>query len=117
MDLLINGIQYEVRKNTEGSQPQDGQTVSVHYMVSGNYEDLEDGPWLDSSYDREKEFTFILGAGEVIKGVEIAVKNMHVLELCWFRFSSEFAFGERGVPGIIPPNSDIYVALYLMSVQ
>lgn len=116
MEKTISGLEYEIRKQTSGAIPRNGQLVSVHYMVSLTFETLEDGPWLDSSYDRGNEFKFRVGQGEVIKGVDEGISLMKILELCWFSIPSELAFGKRGIPNLINPNTRIFVALYLMSI-
>lgn len=117
MEKTASGLMYEIRKKTTGLIPRSGQTVFVHYMVASSYENLEDGPWLDSTYDRGSEFRFQVGNGEVINGIDEAIRLIRVLELYWLIIPPDLAFGKRGVPGIIPPNTTLYVALYLMSVM
>jgi FKBP-type peptidyl-prolyl cis-trans isomerase len=53
---------FEVIKAGTGAVPPAGSKVSVHYTGT-----LTDGKMFDSSRTRGKEFTFTLGAGQVIK--------------------------------------------------
>jgi FKBP-type peptidyl-prolyl cis-trans isomerase len=47
--------------------PQQGDSVMVHYRGF-----LQDGSMFDSSYDRGQPLNFRLGAGQVIRGEELA---------------------------------------------
>jgi len=61
---ISNELQIETLESrvcTHKTQP--GDTISVHYNGT-----LLDGLMFDSSYARNDPFTFVLGAGRVIKG-------------------------------------------------
>jgi FK506-binding protein 1 len=79
-----------------------GAKVQMHYTGK-----LEDGKEFDSSHSRGRPIKFTLGSGQVIKGWDMTVSQMNVGEKAVLTIPSEYAYGERGVPGIIPPNQTL----------
>ena len=90
----------DIRVGT-GAEAKPGQGVSVHYV--GTLHD--NGNKFDSSRDRNKPFQFKLGAGMVFLGWDQGVAGMKVGGLCKLSIPAHLAYGDRGVPGAIPPNS------------
>lgn len=73
------------------STPQDGDTVSVHYV--GTH---DDGTEFDSSrQDGRTPLEFVVGAGSMIKGFEDAVRTMKVGEKKSVRLEAKDAYGEE----------------------
>ena len=68
-------------------------------MFSGT---LTNGKKFDSSKDRGKPFKFKIGKGQVIKGWDEGVAQMSVGERAKLTCSSDYAYGERGHPGVYP---------------
>nr|UWK01889.1 FK506 binding protein [Locusta migratoria manilensis] len=101
IDLLGNGkvIKSILRRGTGETAPI-GNEVTVHYRGT-----LLDGTEFDSSYSRKDPFTFTLGAGHVIKGWDVGVASMCKGEIAELLIQPDFAYGERGSPGSIPPNA------------
>ena len=85
-----------------GAAPKQGERVRVHYTGT-----LTNGKKFDSSRDRGQTFDFPLGMGRVIKGWDLAVAKMRVGDRCKVSIPYELAYGERGIPGTIPPKSDL----------
>ncbi|CAM9759584.1 unnamed protein product [Heterosigma akashiwo] len=90
--------------------PQPGQTVTVHYTGF-----LPDGSQFDSSRDRGKPFKFKLGADQVIPGLDEGVSQLSIGERAKVTIPAEAAYGERGFPGLIPPNSQLIFDLELIT--
>jgi len=67
---------------------QDGQTAKVHYKGS-----LDDGSVFDSSEGKEP-IAFEMGAGEVIPGFEVAVREMEVGETKTVQVPPAQGYGE-----------------------
>ncbi|HHC08411.1 MAG TPA: peptidylprolyl isomerase [Actinobacteria bacterium] len=68
----------------------DGDLVEVHYVGT-----LDDGTQFDSSRERGRPLSFVVGAGQVIPGFDEAVRGMRVGETVTVRIPPEEAYGER----------------------
>jgi FKBP-type peptidyl-prolyl cis-trans isomerase len=95
-----------------GDEAKTGKTVSVHYTGT-----LTDGSKFDSSLDRGRPFEFELGAGRVIKGWDQGVAGMKVGGKRKLTIPSELAYGARGFPPVIPPDSTLVFEIELLGVR
>ena len=107
----MSDLQMEDLKVGTGAEAAAGQTVTVHYVGT-----LTNGSKFDSSRDRGKGFSFKLGAGQVIKGWDQGVVGMKIGGLRKLTIPPALAYGERGFPGAIPPNSTLVFEVELLSV-
>ncbi|OQR67250.1 peptidyl-prolyl cis-trans isomerase FKBP4-like, partial [Tropilaelaps mercedesae] len=104
------GILKEILREGQGqATPGDSCTVYVHYHGT-----LTDGTVFDSSRERDTEFNFVLGMGQVIKAWDIGVASMKRGELCRLTCAPEYAYGENGSPPKIPPNSTLVFEVELL---
>ena len=99
-----------VTREGTGAQPTRGQKVSVHYVGT-----LTNGKKFDSSRDRGTPFQFTIGQG-VIAGWSLGVATMKEGEISTFTLAPEYAYGPRGFPGLIPPNSTLVFEIELIKV-
>lgn len=106
-----SGLEYRDIKVGDGATPNPRQLVSVHYTGT-----LTNGKKFDSSRDRNEPFTFPVGAGRVIKGWDEGVASMQVGGVRELRIPPSLAYGSRGVPGVIPPNSTLLFEVELLDV-
>src|SRR5665213_2266668 len=95
----------------KGPLPKKGDKVSVHYTGW-----LTDGAKFDSSVDRKKPFTFVLGQGQVIQGWDQGVATMQVGDKVKLTIPPELAYGASGYPGAIPPNATLIFEVELLSI-
>lgn len=90
--------------------PRPGNVVTVHYT---GY--LPNGNRFDSSRDRGKPFKFKLGAEQVIPGLDLGVAQLSIGERAKMTIPSSLAYGEKGFPGLIPPQSELTFDIELIS--
>jgi len=89
-----------------------GLKVKVHYTGW-----LLDGTQFDTSRDSNSPFEFSLGAREVIRGWDIGVQGMRVGGKRELIIPAELAYGKKGFPGAIPPNSTLKFEVELLSAR
>ena len=95
----------------DGAEAVNGKRVTVHYVGT-----LTDGKKFDASTDRGEPFSFRLGGGEVIRGWDQGVAGMRVGGKRKLTIPPELAYGARGFPPVIPPNSTLVFEVELLGV-
>ncbi|MDI9239983.1 FKBP-type peptidyl-prolyl cis-trans isomerase [Lysobacter sp. LF1] len=96
-----------------------GQDVVVHY-TGWNYDSRvpdKRGEKFDSSRDRNEPFTFLLGAGRVIRGWDEGVAGMRVGGKRILMIPPEYGYGREGAGGLIPPNGSLVFEVELLEVR
>jgi FKBP-type peptidyl-prolyl cis-trans isomerase len=109
------GIEYEAIQEGSGEKPTDGQKVSIHYTGWVNDNGVP-GIKIDSSRDRNLPVTFDLGRN-IMKGWDNVVREMKPGALYRMYIPSKMGYGNRGLPGIVPPNTDLIFDIELLKVS
>ncbi len=105
-----SGLQYEVIEAGSGAKPTAADTVEVHYRGT-----FIDGNEFDSSYKRGQTIEFPLRG--VIPGWTEGVQLMSIGAKYRFFIPFHLAYGERGMPGAIPPHSTLIFDVELVSIK
>ncbi|HCI05451.1 TPA: peptidylprolyl isomerase [Patescibacteria group bacterium] len=105
-------LKIEDLKLGEGKEAQNGKTVTVNYTGK-----LADGKKFDSSYDRNQPFSFILGTGQVIQGWEKGILGMKVGGERKLTIPPSMAYGQAGIPNVIPQNATLIFEVELLEVK
>ena len=107
---LQNGVQVKTIKVGTGAYPNATDTVSVHYRGT-----LANGTEFDSSYKRGEPTSFPLS--QVVPCWTTGIPKIKVGGKAQLTCPSNTAYGERGIPGLIPPNSVLRFEVELLSVD
>jgi peptidylprolyl isomerase len=105
-----SGLMYQVLKQASGMSPANGATVTVNYTGK-----LLDGTVFDSSIQRGTPATFQIG--QVIQGWNEALVSMKKGEKRLLVIPPELGYGERGYPGVIPPDSFLVFEVELIDFK
>ncbi|KAF9170811.1 FK506 binding protein proline rotamase rapamycin-binding protein [Mortierella sp. AD010] len=92
--------------------PKKGDRVSMHYVGT-----LADGTKFDSSRDRNRPFETQIGVGQVIKGWDEGVPQLSLGEKAVLSITSDYGYGDRGYPPIIPPKSQLNFEVELLKIN
>jgi len=112
LDLVGDGgVIKEVLQEGSGQVPTRGAVVEVHY--EGRLFDT--GESFDSSRKRGKSFKFTLGDGKVIGGWEVGLATMKVGEQSVLTCAPQYAYGQKGIPPMIPPAATLQFDVELLS--
>jgi FKBP-type peptidyl-prolyl cis-trans isomerase FkpA len=96
-----------------GATATDGKKVSVHYTLW-----LEkDMKRIESSYDKKKPKTFVLGAGQVLKGWDLGIEGMKVGGKRKLVLPPQLGYGGAGAPPSIPGNATLVFEVELVDVK
>ncbi|KAK6521067.1 FK506-binding protein 1A [Arthrobotrys conoides] len=99
--------------------PVKGDRIKIHYTGT-----LSDGSTFDSSVERGTPFETAIGVGKVIKGwdegilgsKQSGIAPMRVGEKAKLTITSDYAYGERGFPPVIPPKATLIFDVELISI-
>lgn len=105
-----SGLRYVVRaQGTGDASPTLGDEVICHYAGR-----LLDGTEFDSSYRRGVPFTFRIGTGAVIRGLEEGFSTMKKGEKRTLIIPHWLAYGEKGTRGKIGPKATLIFEVELI---
>ncbi|MDJ0623666.1 MAG: FKBP-type peptidyl-prolyl cis-trans isomerase [Desulfocapsaceae bacterium] len=105
-----SGLQYELLEKGDGARPTATDRVKVDYIGT-----LIDGTEFDSSIKRGEPAIF--GVDQVIPGWSEALQLMEVGSKYKLYIPSELAYGEKGAPPVIEPNSVLVFEVDLLGIE
>ncbi|BFZ55377.1 Peptidyl-prolyl cis-trans isomerase fpr2 [Savitreella phatthalungensis] len=106
------GVKHTVAAALCTRKTTNGDRLSMHYRgtLAAN------GKEFDASYNRGTPFSFVLGAGQVIKGWDQGLLDMCVGEKRKLTIPPNLGYGDRGM-GPIPAGSTLVFDVELMGID
>ena len=107
-----SGLYYIEKKKGKGKKAEPGKTLIVHYTGT-----TIDGKIFDSSLQRGKPLSFVLGQGQVIKGWDEGFQFMQEGGEARLIIPSDLAYGKSGYSNLILPYSTLVFEIELLEVK
>ena len=119
MNATVMQLQKIDVKQGSGPEATAGKAVVVHYTgwLFDPAAPGQKGAKFDSSRDRQVPFSFVLGAGKVIRGWDDGVAGMKVGGQRTLIIPADMAYGSRGAGGVIPPDATLIFEVELIEVK
>jgi peptidylprolyl isomerase len=111
IQVTESGLKYAILEPGEGSNPENGNVVTVHY--TGYF---EDGIKFDSSVERDEPFSFVVGNRQVIPGWDEGIRLLKKGGKAKFIIPPSLGYGAAAI-GSIPPNSTLIFDVELVDVK
>ncbi|MDG1346322.1 MAG: FKBP-type peptidyl-prolyl cis-trans isomerase, partial [Crocinitomicaceae bacterium] len=109
--VMSNGIKIHWITRGTGSEIKKGDCVDIDYKVY-----LENGKLIEGNHKLNlPSFPFVVGFQMQTKGWDIAMKEMRIGDEVEVFIPSKLARGEKGIEGMIPPNSNNIV--YIKAIE
>ncbi|MFT3801188.1 MAG: FKBP-type peptidyl-prolyl cis-trans isomerase [Burkholderiaceae bacterium] len=110
VDKLSSGVTVKHTVVGTGANPKASDTVKVHYRGT-----LDNGTEFDSSYKRNAPASFPLN--RVVPCWTEGIQKLKVGGKATLTCPPETAYGARGIPGVIPPNSVLNFDVELLAIE
>jgi len=102
------------------TKPKNGDTITMEYTGWLQQADGSKGKQFDSSVGRG-DFQTRIGTGQVIKGWDEGVVSldggMSLGEKTTLTITGDYAYGDRGYPGLIPKNATLIFDVQLKGIN
>jgi peptidylprolyl isomerase len=105
-----SGLKIIIVEEGRGVRPEKDQVITVHY--SGF---LSDGSLFDSSVQRGEPLKFVMGAKQIIPGLEEGISQLRTGTHARLIIPPELAYGEEG-KGSVPPGEVLIFDVKLLSI-
>lgn len=112
MQRTGRGVHYRDLTVGEGLSVGTGFTVTIHYTGW-----LPDGTQFETSRLDNEPVTFRLGEGKVIRGWEEGLRGMRPGGVRQLVVPARLAYGNRGLPPVIPPSTTLVFEIQLVSAS
>ena len=104
-------VEKEVIEGT-GIEAKDGDEVTINYALL----DYGTGEEIESTWDRNKPYSIRIGEGKVIPGVEQGIVGMRVGGRRELTIPPDLAYGRKGRPPVVAPNTTLVFVIDLLAV-
>ena len=110
-DVIVNGdrgLKFVELKMGTGKEARQGGTVTVNFIG------WADGVKIDSSDDRNRPASFVIGGDQVIEGWSVGVKGMREGGVRLLIIPPELAYGKEGKGNFVGQNKTLWYRIELL---
>lgn len=123
-EVLDNVVVTKLKKGREHDPDyivEKGDTIKIHYTM--RYIDLtaeekikgkKNWKIVDDTRNRKEAFEFVVGNGEVVRGLDEGVIGLCLHEKAEISVSAFYSYGTRGAGIVVPPNTRVLMLLDLL---
>ncbi len=105
--IFPNGIKIQWFEKSEGAPVMEGAVYEINFKTK-----LENGEVVDGNYKLQRDMLpFLVGYGMQTPGFDLAMKELRVGDFVEIYIPGKLARGQKGIPGVIPPNAPNIVML------
>jgi|SRR6266446_8486458 len=104
---MLSGLKIRDLKIGHGPMAQRGNRVTVRYTGYLNRGD---------AFQTDVVVSFVLGERNTVTGLERGVEGMQAGGVRRLAFGPHLGYGDRGVPGIVPPNAKLVFEVELLTL-
>ncbi|KAL2218134.1 hypothetical protein M432DRAFT_640239 [Thermoascus aurantiacus ATCC 26904] len=100
--------------------PKKGDMVTIEYTGCLYDESKADNHYMGKQFDTSKQrgpLKTPIGVDAVIRGWDEGVVQMSLGEKSILTISGDYGYGERGFPGLIPPNASLVFEVELIGIN
>ncbi len=128
-DSLPSGLKIFFNKKGEGTQPKEGDRILMNYagyLTNGQlfdsnvFENAEKYEMVDNMRQAAGQYvpvpTEFSKNAQLIPGFREGLLNMKVGDKTTLFIPSHLAYGNRGIPGVIPPDSELVFELEIVDI-
>ena len=94
-----------------GKRVQSGNRVSFHVFIQ-----LMNGRVVFNSHSEGRPWNGTVGDGSILNGIDRGIRGMYQGGKRSIWIPANIAYGQHGIPGQVPPDSDLYAEVEVISV-
>ena len=110
MESTGTGMRYQILQSGEGSLIRPGQTVTLDYVLNNIMGDIV------YSSENNGVMSFVVGCGDVVSGLDEAMKYLHQGDVAKVIVPSHLGYGLLGDQKEIPPRSTLIYTVKIIKV-
>lgn len=112
-EVFVNGVKITWKSRGEGRKINKNDMVNIDYRVS-----LEDGTIYDGNHLVKKPYIpFYVGWNLQTEGWDFAFQKLREGDDVEIFLPAKLARGEKGIPGVVPPNSNNIISVKIVGIQ
>ena len=115
-DIARGYVETRDTRQSDGAEVRHGDRIRMHYQIALSETDVMSGLWVEDSWPSDKPVEFVVGAGDVLAGIDLAVAGMRLASYRMATILAPAGLGSRGSSNRVPPGSTLWCNLYIADI-